>query len=314
MVPTVSYNSCVALKNKSYGRWIPVVNWSDNMRKLDKRTRRTLVSAAYVLGVAVVIFLLPARLTTPLRTVFTETLGPIDQASFDLAADALAASGTFREAVLNRERCRLAERELLKLTIENAQLDETGRSLFIRLVNIENLQVKGFSSKLVSANVNAYDAGGTRHSIVIGAGTRDDVRVGQAVCALGAVIGTVMEAGPWRSRVRLLTDPGTRLPCRVTSTRELCLLEGDGTANCTVRWIDRDSKVARGDVLVTAPVDDALGERPVIPPGLPVATVQRAKRGGPDALFLDVSARPSVDVRRLEAVEVVVPKLPSAGE
>ena len=314
MVPTVSYNSGVALKSKPYGRGIPVVNWVDNMRKLDERTRRTLVSAAYALGVAVVIFLLPARLTTPLRTVFTETLGPIDEASFNLAGDALAASGTFREAVLNRERCRLAEREILKLRIENAQLDETGRSLFIRLVNIRDLQVKGFSSKLVSANVNAYDAGGTRHSIVIGAGTRDGVRVGQVVCALGAVIGTVMEAGPWRSKVRLLTDPGTRLPCRVSSTREPCLLEGDGTANCTVRWIDRDSKVARDDVLVTAPVDDVLGERPVIPPGLPVATVQRVKRGGPDALFLDVSARPSVDVRRLEAVEVVVPKLPPAGE
>ncbi|MDP6107307.1 MAG: rod shape-determining protein MreC [Candidatus Brocadiia bacterium] len=283
------------------------------MRKLDKRTRRTLVSAAYALGVAAVIFLLPARLTTPLRTVFTETLGPIEEASFNLAGDALAASGTFLEAVFNRERCRLAEQEVLKLRVENAQLDETGRSLFFRLASIRDLQVKGFSSKLVSANVNAYDAGGTRHSIVIGAGTRDDVRVGQAVCALGTVIGTVMEVGPWRSKVRLLTDPDTRLPCRVTSTRKLCLLEGDGTANCSVRWIDRDSEVARGDVLVTAPVGDALGERPVIPPGLPVAIVQRAKHGGPDALFLDVSARPSVDVSRLEAVEVVVPKLPSAG-
>jgi cell shape-determining protein MreC len=54
-------------------------------------------------------------------------------------------------------------------------------------------------------------------------------------------------------------------------------------------------------------MDELVSQRPLIPAGLPVASVTLAEPGGTDPLFQRVTAAPLVNVRRLEVVEVVVP-------
>jgi len=283
------------------------------MKRLDRKTRRTLTLAAWTLVLAAVVLMLPARLTSPLRVAFMEASAPLEQVTYEAGGRAVAAAGTLREAILRAERERIEAGRIRELENENAQLREELVAAARRIVSVEALSVAGFPHRTISAPLVAYDAGATRHSIVVGAGSTDGVARGQAVSALGAVVGTVTEVGPWRSRVRLLTDPAARLPCRLSSTRELCLLVGDGSGSLEVRWLGRDSEVAAGDVLVTAPVDDVLGERPVIPAGLPVATIEQVRGGGADPKFLRVRAAPRVNVQRLEAAEVIVPTLPEVG-
>ena len=291
------------------------------MSRMDRRTRRTLTLAGCALVTALMIFMLPVRLTAPFRIVFTEALGPLEQGAFSAGGDALAATGTLRDAFLAQDYRRKLELERRQLQNEAAMLAELHQAIARQreLLGAEGLEVVSSDVRRVAAPVTAYDADGTRQSIVIGVGTSGGIARGQAVCAMGAVVGTVEQAGPWRSRVRLITDPGSRLSCRLTSTRELVVLEGDGGPLCRVRWLDRRSKAARGDLLVTAPLDDLPGGRPIIPAGLPVAVLQQAAPGGENALFLDATAsgkalaRPGADVRRLEYVEVLVPRVPGKG-
>ena len=58
---------------------------------------------------------------------------------------------------------------------------------------------------------------------------------------------------------------------------------------------------------MTAPQDRLAARRPLIPSGLPVATVQRVGPGRADPLFLEVWARPRANLDRLEVVEVIIP-------
>jgi len=279
--------------------------------RISSGLRGQLVFFAYVLGVALVVCLLPARFTAPARVVFTEVVGPVEGVTFHAAGDTIATAGTLRDAFLGQERSRLTEREFESLQNRCHLLEDKLREWQRRLSSYEQLRIKGFSFRAVSAVVTAYDTSPMHRGITIAAGTRAGLREGVAVTAMGAVVGTVSEVGPWRSRVRLITDAVSVLPCRVQRTRDLCVMRGTGGVTCVVQWIERGREVRRGDVLVTSPVDDVVGERPIVPPGLPVATVVHVERPGAEPLFQRVTAAPRIEPSRLEVVEVIIPYTPS---
>jgi len=277
------------------------------MARVRAKLRRRLLLLAYTLGIALGMLLLPARLTAPARIVFTQALGPAEQLLFNAAGDAAAGAGTLRDALLASERSRALEQQVRRLRNERLVLREMLLDRQRRIESFERLRLAGARFRALSTQVTAYDARPMRRSICIAAGSRDGVRAGLAVCSAGAVVGQVVEVGPWYSRVRLITDAGSALPCRVQRTRELCILQGTGGVNCAVQWLSRDAQVRAGDVLVSAPMDRLLSARPLVPPGLPVAEVTLAEPGRDNPLFKHVRAAPLVNLRRLEAVEVVMP-------
>jgi len=281
-------------------RGVRVAKWTPD-------ARRRAMFAAYVLGLALLVLLLPARTTAPARIVFTEAAGPAEGVVFRTAGDAAAATGTLRDAFLAQEKERLREQDVNRLLNDHARLKESLREQTQRLHSIEQLQVAESRFRTLSAEVTSYDTSAMRHSVTVAAGDRDGVRQGLAVLAQGAVVGKVCEVGPWRSRVRLLTDPASLLACRVHRTRNLCVLRGTGGAYCSVDWLDKDALVGVGDVLVTAAVAPGLSGPQLVPAGLPVAALVGVERGRSDPMFLWVRAAPRVNVRRLEAVEVMIP-------
>ena len=272
-----------------------------------RRKLRRLALVLYVSGIAVAVFLLPARLTSPARVIFTQVLGPAEEVSFQVGGDVTAAAGTFRDALLGHERDRALEQEVVRLRNETARLRDLQLVTELQMRSTEALALREFTCRVLSTVVTAYDSATPHQSVTIAAGTTDGVHKGLAVCSAGAVVGVVTETGPWRSRVRLITDAAGALPCRLSRTRSLCVLRGTGGANCRVEWIDRDASVESGDELVTAPVDEVAGLRPLIPPGLPVARVVQVDRPRTDDFFLSVAAAPLVNLRRLEVVEVIIP-------
>jgi len=281
------------------------------MARLTRQLRARLTLVGYFLGAAVLLFLMPARLTAPARTVFTQAAGPIEALAYGAGGDAVAAATTLREALLDRERDRLLAREVLRLRNENAELREALRRERMRSRGT-GISLSG-PFKAIGASVTSYDSSPMRRSITIAAGTRKGVRKGVAVVAMGAVVGTVVEAGQWLSRVRLITDAESLAPCRVSRTRDVCVLKGTGGPVCRVELIQKDASVKPGDVLVTAPQEELLERRPLMPPGLPVATILRVEPSRTDPLFLEVKAAPRVNVERLEVVEVIVPVEPAEG-
>ncbi len=278
------------------------------MRKLSARTWKRLKLLVGLVALAGFLFLLPSRFTAPARVLFNEAVGPVQTAAFQGAGGTIAASGTLTEMFLKSDRERALVQEAARLRNENAALADKLARQELRLRSIAKLEAKEFPVRAVSAPLSSYDATGVRRSITVRAGTTDDVGTGMAVTANGALVGVVLEAGPFQSQVRLITDPATAIPCRVSRTRELCILEGTGGPKCTVDWISRDSFIQAGDILVTTSLSAGPHGRLRVPEGVPAATVTEVRADGMRPLFFAVDAAPRVNLSRLEGVEILVPE------
>ncbi len=278
------------------------------MRSLSTRAWDRLKLLAGLLAVAAFILLLPSRITAPARVLFNEAVGPVETAVFQGSAEAVAAGGTLTEMFLREDRERGLARQVVRLRNENAALADRLLRQELRLQSIAKLGAKQFPVRTLAAPVSSYDVSEMRRSITVRAGTRDGVGPGMAVTADGALAGVTVEVGPFQSRVRLITDAGSVLPCRVSRTRELCILQGTGGQTCSVDWIRQDSFVEVGDVLVTAALEVPAGGELRVPDGVPAGTVKRVSDDRMRPLFLAIEAAPLVDLNRVEGVEVLIPE------
>jgi len=278
------------------------------MARLSTRTWDRLKLLAGLLAVAAFVFLLPSRITAPARVLFNEAVGPVETAAFRGGGQAVAAGGTLTEMFLKEDRERALASEVVRLRNENIHLADTLVRQEFRLRSVARLEARQFPVRAVAAPVSSYDLSGMRRSFTVRAGTRDGVGEGMAVTADGGLVGVIIEAGPFQSRVRLITDPGSAVPCRVSRTRELCVLRGTGAETCAVDWIEQDSFIEAGDVLVTTSLEVPVRQKLRLPDGVPAATARRVSMDRMQPLFLAIEAVPRVDLGHLEGVEVLIPE------
>lgn len=105
-----------------------------------------------------------------------------------------------------------------------------------------------------------------RQRLVLAAGSRHGVHVGQAVIDAGGLVGQVIEVTAMQSVVLLLTDPDHAIPVTVARNGVRLIAYGRG-ARLELRDIPLSAEVEVGDEIVTS----ALGGR--FPPGFPVGKV-----------------------------------------
>lgn len=194
-----------------------------------------------------------------------DTLAPVMDA---LARPVTAAGNLVRDAhdyVSLR-----AENE--KLRADNAQLKEWQNAAVT--LQKENGELRGllrFKAEpglaYISARVIADTGGAFARGLIVTAGKLDGVREGMAAMTGEGLIGRVVEAGDWSSRVMLLTDLNSRIPVVVAGSGERAILTGDNTAQPKMQFLPRDAVLNQGTKVVTS------GHGGVFPPNLPVGEV-----------------------------------------
>ncbi|HEX8223546.1 MAG TPA: rod shape-determining protein MreC [Allosphingosinicella sp.] len=107
-----------------------------------------------------------------------------------------------------------------------------------------------------------------RRLATLSAGASSGVRPGQPVRSADGLVGRVIEAGRWGSRVLLVGDTASNVPVRLVrdGTAAIATGHGDGTIDLKTLEVGRNP-FRRGDVLVTSGVGG------VYPPDIPVAVV-----------------------------------------
>ena len=261
-----------------------------------------------LVAVAAFVLLMPARFTAPMRVLFNEATGPIQTAAFQGAGDALATANTVSEMFRGEDRKRALATEVLRLRNEVAALSDKAARQARELRSVSKLELTRLPHRAVLAPLSSYDTSAVRRSILVRAGSRDGVGPGMAAVAYGALVGVVTEAGPRQSRVRLITDADSALPCRPAARQEVHVLEGTGATTCRVDWVDRKGFLEAGEVLVTSARRPDPESRLLVPDGIPVATVVSVEPDALRPLFMAVEAEPRVNLDRLEAVEILVPE------
>jgi rod shape-determining protein MreC len=147
----------------------------------------------------------------------------------------------------------------------------------------ENARLRGLiglqqaSPKRPTAAVIARDPAGWWQTLLLGCGSLQGVREGNAVLAPGGLIGLVTSVTPSTARVTLLTDPASRVGVWVGRTRHHGLLTGLGTPRPVLRFLEKDPGVLPGDLVTTSPAST------LVPPDLPVGVIQS----------VDISADPA---------------------
>jgi rod shape-determining protein MreC len=193
-----------------------------------------------------------------------------------------------------------AENDQLRMQIQ--QQDEAVREAE-RLRGLLGLRGTGIG-KLVAARVIGRPSRSLQ-TVTIDKGESDGVRQNASVITPDGVVGRVIATGRASAVVQLITDAQSEVAVLFRESRVQALFKGTGGKDLELDYIDDDSGIKEGDEVVTSGLDQ------VHPKGLPLATVTVVGQKG--ELFKAISARPHVDMGRLEEVLIVTdPVKPSA--
>jgi rod shape-determining protein MreC len=182
--------------------------------------------------------------------------------------------------------------------IDNAQLRallgvKTSRGLDVQLAPVLNI-----------------DLDPTRQRLVLDAGSRDGVRIGQAVIDAGGLMGQIIQTTPSHSIALLLTDPDHAVPVVVARNGVRLIAYGRGRSDrLELSDVPLNSGIKVGDTIVTS----GLGGH--FPAGFPVGTIV-ALRPDDSHAFLIGDLKPAAQLdrgrdvlllRSAPAVPLVVP-------
>jgi len=118
-----------------------------------------------------------------------------------------------------------------------------------------------------TARVIGVGGGTFERSVLVGAGTSDNVLRGYPVVDENGLLGRVIHVGRWTSRVLLITDLNSRIPVRVERTGALAIAEGQNEGFLRLKFLPRETSVQVGDRILTS------GHGGIFPPDIPVARV-----------------------------------------
>jgi rod shape-determining protein MreC len=235
-----------------------------------------------------------------LRGVAAAVFGPIETAT---AAVVRPVSGFFGDVRGFGD----ADTELDRLRKENAKLradlrtSDLARARAAELDKLLGLAGRG-QYKVLPARVVAVGAEqGFEWTATIDAGSGDGIRPDMTVVNGDGLVGRVKRVGPATSTVLLAADPTSSVGARLERSLQIGVVSGRGRQQLTLELLDPQTRVRKGDRLVTF---GSQGSAPFVP-GVPIGEVA-AVEPTPGALTRTATVAPYVSFTALELVGVVV--------
>jgi len=259
----------------------------------------------FALLVLVSLLLLAARNTDVVRgssTFLTQLLVPVQR----VLADVGAAGDRFASAISQIDRLREDNSRLQtendRLTLENVRLREQA-IVGQQAERLQTLQ-RSIPFESVPAPVIARDPASVLHSIVLGIGSDDGVKVGHVVLSDQGLVGRVSEVGTNYSKVLLVTDSSSVVSALVQGSRATGIVRGQFGDSLIMDWLLQTEPVKEGDVVITAGLGIGNELRSLYPKGLVIGTIAQVQTAEA-AAYNRAIITPAVDLRRLEHVLVV---------
>ncbi len=159
---------------------------------------------------------------------------------------------------------------------------------------------RGYPKGALTADVVARDPRGWMSGITINLGREQGLVPGMIVTDGRALVGQVARVQAERSQVRLFTDTTAVAAARIAGGKGSGVIVGHGKSRVEMRYLDPDSGVKAGDLVITSGHDDTF------PPGLPIGVVRTVTRPS-DGASVSASVDVEVDIDRLARVVVLRP-------
>ncbi|OGT23026.1 MAG: rod shape-determining protein MreC [Gammaproteobacteria bacterium RIFCSPHIGHO2_02_FULL_42_13] len=158
------------------------------------------------------------------------------------------------------------------------------------------------SGQVLVAQLLAVSSDPFLHQVILDKGTKDEVFQGQPVLDSSGVMGQVIQADVFTSRVMLLTDPKSAIPVQIKRNGIRAIAAGSGGADNLLKlvYVTNTTDIEVGDELVTS----GLGQ--CYPVGYPVGTVITVSHPA-DSQFAEITVAPSARLNRSRLVLLVWP-------
>jgi len=199
------------------------------------------------------------------------------------------------DALIRRNRELEAQVQTLKAQVATLQQEVAQLEAVAQLLNFAREHPE---NKYLVAQVIGRDPSPFMHYILINVGSEDGVRPGMPVVAAEGLVGQVEAVIPTAARVRLITDPTSRVNVRTSPSNVDGVVAGSVTGDLSLTMVPLDAKIAPGDLVVTS----GLGGQ--YPPNILVGQVVSTRRAG-YALFQEAALQPAVDFAHIRAVMVI---------
>ena len=147
----------------------------------------------------------------------------------------------------------------------------------------------------VPAQVIGRDASNWSNAIIIDKGSSQGVKQQRGVLSTKGLVGRVVEAGKYSSKILLISDPNSKVGVVIQRNRQGGMLMGRPDGKCKMVYIALDSDVKPGDKVVTA------GFGGVFPKGILVGYVMKVAKE-PGRLYKFAIIRPAQDLSKVEEV------------
>lgn len=240
---------------------------------------------AAIAGVAIGLILLAFSIAAPntfrdFRGMALDVTAPLTVPLHEVTAtiEGLASgAGAYWDAAHQNSRLR-RERDALREQMVTARaIIQENRQLRSALQLNERTSDSVTTGRLVGSSFQS-----PRRFAILSAGTRDGVRVGMPVRASPGLIGRVIDAGTFSSRILLVSDRASIVPARHLRTGQPVILQGRGDGTVEVKPIEVGRNPFRpGDIVITS------GTGGLYPPLVPVARVVRLE--GDNAIALPLA-------------------------
>ncbi len=203
----------------------------------------------------------------------------------------------------------------------SVQAARENKVLHTRLLQYENVQNKNteltlenqrlkrllhFSPKVpdtyVAARIVGRDPSPWFQTVVIDRGRKHGVCKASPVIVAEGIVGRVISAGKYFSKVLLITDRSSAVDALVQNTRVRGMVRGGNKDECSFVYTLRKDQVTPGEVIVSSGLDQ------VFPKGLVIGRIHHVEKEQ-SYLFQDITIETSVDFDQLEEVLVMQGKI-----
>jgi rod shape-determining protein MreC len=153
---------------------------------------------------------------------------------------------------------------------------------------------------LIMADVIRSSINGKRSELTINRGEDDGLAEGYYVLGDNSIIGTVSDVSPRTARIKLFTDPSSRIAVRIGNLNIDRLMEGCGNDSAKIQLLSTKHKIQVGDKVLAQKKPGFLDASMII------GIVGQCKRDDQKPSVWDITVKPVCDIERLNSITVII--------
>jgi rod shape-determining protein MreC len=245
------------------------------------------VIAGIIVGLVLLVLSLvaPARFET-VRGAALDVTAPITGALYEVTSTAkglVTGAGDYWDAAHQNAKLKRDRQAMLQRMVEAKAILLENRELKATLQLRERTHDAVAAGRIVGSSFNS-----PRRFAILSAGMKDGVRIGMPVRSAEGLVGRVVDAGAFASRVLLVSDRSNIVPARLLRGGIPVISQGRGDGTLDIRPLEVGrNPFRRGDIIITS------GTGGLYPPLVPIARVVRLDDDGAVAVPLADPARTS---------------------